>query len=158
MLRDLEVNEIVAVDATYSADVDMATGMGVIKDIANKVATLPAAEVGTEIVFTQKARIPTGKNAARTIFSDYDEEFNTIKKDDKVVLYNYAYDNIFATDQYDTATLVAGAEGQYVAWGTNGKAKLATAGVDSRYKFYGLYNDAGHILARIYKTEEIGSN
>lgn len=158
MLRDLETLEINAVDATYAADVDMATGMGVVKDIANKIAKLPAAETGTEVVFIQKDRRPTGRNAARTIFSDYDEEFNTVKAGDLIVLYNYAYDNIFATDQFDATTLVAGVEGQYVSWGTNGKAKLATAGVKSRYKFYGLYNDAGHILARIYKTEEIGNN
>lgn len=158
MLRDMMVNEIVGVDATYTADANFATGMGVVKDIANKIAKLPTADTGVDVVFVQKARIPTGQNAAKTYFSDYNEEFNTVKKDDKVVLYNYAYDNIFATDQYDDTSLVAGAEDKFVAWGTDGKAKIAGSGVNSMYKFAGLYNDAGHTLARFYKTEAVGTN
>ena len=146
MLRDMMVNEIVGVDATYTADADLATGMGVVKDLANKLAKLPTADTGVDVVFVQKARIPTGRETAKTYFSDYNEQFNTVNEGDKVVLYNYAYDNIFATDQYDATSL------------TDGKAKIATAGTDSLYKFIGLYNDAGHTLARFYKVETVGSN
>lgn len=158
MLRDMMVNEIVGVDATYTADADLATGMGVVKDFANKLAKLPTADTGVDVVFVQKARIPTGCNASKTYFSDYNEQFNTVAEGDKVVLYNYAYDNIFATDQYDATSLVDANVDKFVAWGTDGKAKIAAAGTDSLYKFIGLYNDAGHTLARFYKVETVGSN
>ena len=158
MLRDMMVNEIVGVDATYTADADFATGLCVVKDLANKLAKLPAADTGVDVVFVQKARIPTGCNASKTYFSDYNVEFNTVAEGDKVVLYNYAYDNIFATDQFDATSLVDANVGKFVVWGTDGKAKVATAGTDSLYKFIGLYNDAGHTLARFYKVETVGSN
>lgn len=157
MLRDLMVNEIDAADATYTADVALATGMGVIADLTNKLAKLPTAETGTDILFVQKARIPTGCLAARTEFSDYEPQFNNYEKDDKVVLYDYSYRNIFATDQYDKAITDADID-KYVAWGTDGKAVIAATGTQSLYKFKGLYNDAGHILARFIKMEVPGTN
>lgn len=158
MLRDKIVNDYTNVDSTYTADVELKTGMGVVKDFVNKLAKLPTAATGVDVVFVQKDRRPTGINAAKVYLSDYNEEFNTVKKDDKVVLYNYAYDNIFATDQYDATTIKAGNENKYVAWGTDGKATIAASGTNSRYKFLGLVDDAGHTLARFYKVEDIGSN
>lgn len=158
MLRDLMVNEIVGVDATYNADADLITGMGVIKDPVNKLAKLPSAETGTDILFAQQVPVPKGINAARTIFSDYEDDFMNIAKGAKLVLYNYAYDNILGTDQYDETSLKAGNEDKYVAWGTDGKAKIASAGVQSNYKFLGLVKDNYHMLARIYKTEVPGTN
>lgn len=158
MLKDKIVHDYANVDATYTADTNLNTGMGVVKDLVNKLAKLPTAETGVDIVFVQKDRTPIGINAAKTQFSDYDVDFNTVNAGDKVVLYAYAYDNIFATDQYDETTVKAGAEGSYVAWGTDGKAVIAAAGTASNYKFLGLVSDAGHTLARFYKTEKIGNN
>lgn len=157
MLRDLMVNEIDAADATYTADVALATGMGVVADIANKLAKLPAAETGTDILFVQKARVPYGCIAARTIFSDYEPQFNNYEKDEKVVLYDYSYRNIFATDQY-ASTITDADVDKFVAWGTDGKAVIAANTTDSLYKFMGFYNDAGHKLAKFIKVEVPGKN
>lgn len=159
MLRDLLVNGNVGVDATYTADKEFKTGMAVVKDFANKLAKFPAAETGTDVVFVNKVREATGINAGRTDLPDYFEEFVTVNAGDKVVLYNYAYDNTFGTDQFDEKKLTDAAVGKYVAWGKDGLATVAAATTESNYKFLGFTLDAGKVkMARIYKTEVPGKN
>ena len=55
-----------------------ATGMGVTKDEATGVVTIPAEETGVNLYVLDKERIPTGANAARVDMSDYDPDFNTL--------------------------------------------------------------------------------
>lgn len=150
MLRDIIVNAGINVDATYTAAADMKTGMGVVKDSATGKVSFPSAATGENVVFIQKDKIPTGANAARKNFSDYEEEFNTVKAGDKVVCYAYPNDNDFATDQFDATSLVSSAAKKAVVVGTDGKLTLATSTAKSRYQFIGLITDNGHTLARIH--------
>lgn len=156
MLRELMVHEGLAVDATFSAATAMKTGCGVVKNFATKEIAFPTEETAANICIVEKARIPKGINAARTQFSDYDEDFVNVEEGEKAVAYVFPAGTMFATDQYDTETLTADAGEKYVAWNTEGKAVVAAGA--SFYKFIGIHNDNGHLLAKIYVCDTAGTN
>ncbi|MEG1563302.1 MAG: hypothetical protein RR365_06200 [Bacteroides sp.] len=149
MLRDLIVNEGLAAEATYKASVAMNTGMAVVENDTAGTADFVAAETGDNLYFVQKARIPVGRDAAGTEFSDWEAAFNTVVKDELLVLYKYPAGSVFGTDAYAT-NLTNADKGKVVSAGIDGKLGKATAGtVKSVYKFQGLYTDNGHILAKV---------
>lgn len=156
MLRDLIVHEQKAAETTYKADVAMATGMAVIKNVTDGTAELPSAETAENLFFTQKERIPTGRNAGVANHSDYDTEFNSIAKDERMALYQYDRGEKFATDA--VGSLTDSDIGKVLSAGTDGKMKVASAAVASRYQYLGAYNDAGHKLAKIYVLQDATNN
>ena len=135
-----------------------ATGMGVTKDEATGVATIPSAETGVNLYVLDKERIPTGANAARVEMSDYDADFNTYAAGEQCKLRAFVANEKFAVDQYDAAKCTAGNVGKYVAVGKDGKWTIAASGTDSEYVFLGLHNDAGHTLALIECVKAVGKN
>lgn len=159
MLRDLIVNEGIASDATFAATAELKTGMAVVKDCSAGTAAVPSSETAAELCFVQKERYATGVNAARTQFSDYDTELNTVKNGDKMVLYAYPSGSVFATDQFDATTAVAANVKKVFSAGTNGKLGLATTStVKSVYEFLGTYSDNGHTLAKFHVLDTAKAN
>ena len=158
MLRDLMVNESLVADATFKADVAMATGMGVQKNHADGTADFPAAETAVNIFAVQKSRIPVGIETARTEFSDWDAAFNTVAVNEIVVLYQYPAGSQFGTDAFASA-LTNADKGKVLSVGTDGEWKKATAStVNSAYKFLGLYTENGHTLAKIEVLDTATAN
>lgn len=155
MLRELIVHENLAADATFTAAKELKTGMGVIRDFTTRTAAVPTAETAAEIAIVFKQPIPTGRNAALTQFSDYEDEFNTVAENEKFVCYTFPDNTTFAVDQYDDALAEADVN-KYLAVGTDGK--WTTASVESRYKFIGFMNDNGHTLAKIFVCDVAGTN
>ena len=152
MLREFRVNGADAPAAYFKADVELKTGMGVVKDYATGLAKLPTAATAEGIFLVAKQPIATGVYAG-TDQSDYFEEYNTVAKDGCVVLYSYRDDSAFGTDQYDdteftAATLTAPV---YVEVGTDGK--WTTASGTSKYLATKIYDDAGHDLLHIEVVE-----
>lgn len=133
-----------------------ATGMGVV--IANGALTLPAEETAADLYFLQKARVLTGTDAARSEVSDYLAAFNTFAANELAIAENYDFGEEFATDQYDATSITAENAGKRVAVGTDGKVKVATAGVASKYVLVGLYNDGSHVLAHIRVSDTAAAN
>jgi len=134
------------------------TGMGVTKNEATGVATIPGSETGTDLFLLDKERIPTGINAARTDMSDYDNDFNTFASGEQCKLRAFVANEKFAVDQYDATNCVAANAGKYAAVGTDGKWTIAASSTDSEYVFLGLHNDAGHVLALIECVKAVGKN
>lgn len=156
MLRDLIVNAQDAAIAGYTVTTAAATGMGVvITDEDEKTVGLPEAETAVDVFVLQKARVPEGLNCARTDFSDYDPDFNTFAADEQVVLYKYDIGERFAVDAF-AAALTDSDKGKKVAVGTDGKWAVATGA--SKYVFYGMMNDNGHMLAKIKVVEDTTAN
>lgn len=158
MLRDLIVNDGIAVDATFVADAAMATGMAVVKNFTDGTADFASAETADGLCFVQKDRTPTGIYASLTQFSDWDTNFNTVAADEGVVLYTYPAGSTFGTDAY-AATLTNTDKGKVLSAGTDGKLKVATSTtVSSRYKFLGLYTEGTHTLAKVYVMDTAVAN
>lgn len=151
MLREFRVNCADAPAANFKAAVELKTGMGVTKDYANGTIGLPNVATSKNIFIVQKFPIPDGADAARVNFSDYENAFNTISEGECALAYSYRPDSAFGTDQYNATALTASAAPATVEVGTDGK--WTTASGDSKYYFTGLYNDAGHTLARIEVIE-----
>jgi len=152
MLREFRVNGADAPAAYFKADVELKTGMGVVKDYATGLAKLPTAATAEGIFLVAKQPIATGIYAGADL-SDYFEEYNTVPKGDCVVLYSYRDDSAFGTDQYDdteftTSTLTSPV---YVEVGTDGK--WTTASGNSKYLATKIYDDAGHALLHIEVVE-----
>lgn len=148
MLRELQVQEYRPAPAVYKADTDMTVGMGVVIDEENGVVKFPSAAASANIFVVDKERAADGAANALTQFSDYYEDFMTIKKGELVKLHAYARPDRFATDQVDAEAL---AEAEYMAVGTDGKW---TASKDAtQYKYIGTYKDAGHTLYEISLVE-----
>lgn len=145
MLRNYIANEIVT-DATYKAHAAMKTGYAVVKD-ADKVTAFPSAATGDELWFVNKARVPSGVNAARSEFSDFDANFNDVAQNEMIVLTKYKPGQIFGTDGTDA--LAAGDVGKVLVSGVDGKLELAANTTTSPYKYLGAYTDNGHTLAKI---------
>ena len=158
MLRDLMINENLAVDATFVAKTAMTTGMAVVKNFTDETADFPSAETASELFFVHKERIPTGISASLTEFSDWYSEFNTVAAGEGVVLYEYPVGSTFGTDAYATG-LTNTDKGKVLSAGTDGKLKVATTTtVSSRYKFLGLYTEGTHTLAKVYVLENAVAN
>lgn len=146
MLRDILINEQKAVPTYFKANAAMKTGMGVVLNVSTGVCAFPTAEAADNIYVVDKERYATGANAARTNFSDYEDEFHAVAKDDVVKLRHYDAGEEFATDAF-TGTI---AKGDAVAVGTDGKWKKAATTVESRYICVDpAHDDAGHILLRV---------
>lgn len=154
MLRELITHAQKAAESTYTAASAMKTGMAVIKNV-DGTASFPTAETAANLYFTQKERVPSGINAARTNMSDYDEDFNTIAEGDKVVLCQYAAGEKIAID--GVGTLTEADKGKVLMAGTDGKLVVST--VASVYRYEGTYNDAGgHTLAKILVLDTAEEN
>ncbi|MDD6837362.1 MAG: hypothetical protein PUF04_09460 [bacterium] len=147
MLRDIVVNGHNAALATYKAAVDMKTGMAVVKGTDNTVSLAADAK---DVFFVQKARIPTGANAAVLNHSDWLEEYNTVKAGDCVVLYKYQPGDLFATDAFESEDALASMDnGDGVTFADG----ILAAGDGTHYVFRGVIMDAGHPLALIEYVE-----
>ncbi len=159
MLREFRVNGADAPAANYVANVELKTGMGVVKDYATGKAKLPASATAEGIFLVAKQPIATGIYAG-TDQSDYFDEYNTVAKDDTVVLYSYRDDSAFGTDQYDSAIVDSTFSGGPVRVnvGTNGKWAVAISSATSKYLATGLYDDAGHTLLRIEVVDTAAAN
>lgn len=147
MLRELNVHAQKAAPANYKAAVAVSTSSAVVKNNTSSTFAFPAAATASDLCFVQKARIPTGANASRTEFSDYEVEFNSVKKGEPAVLYTYDYGEVFGVSEYDAATLMAANQGKRVMAGKDGKLTVST--VASKYIFEELYTENGHKLAKI---------
>jgi len=155
MLRELQTILNKNVDAQYKADADMVTGMGVVKNFADKTADLPSVETAEGIFFVNKERIPTGINTARAEMSDYDDDFVKIVEGEFVKLITPLAGEVYGTDQYVSTDLQVG---DVMSVETNGKWKKAGAGVTSRFVYTGTHNDNGKVLARIEVTAKAKTN
>ena len=158
MVRDLMVHEGKIAPAFCKAAAACATGMGVVIDRAAKTFALPEAATADNIYVVHKERIPTGVYAGIADLSDYFEESNTVAADEFAPLWMYEFGEEFAVDAYNTTNVTAEAAGQYLAVGTDGKWDIAASGVASKYRLVGLYDDAGHALARIEVMDATGTN
>lgn len=156
MLRNLQIKPNKPVDATYKSDETLIkTGMGVVKDLAAKTVGFPAAETADNIFMADKERIATGVNAGRGELSDYEDEFNEIKKGELLKLHEPESNERRATDQYVAAGL---AVGDRMSVGTDGKWKKAAAAVASPYVYAGTHTSDGHTLGIIEVTTASGKN
>lgn len=150
MLREFRVNGADAPAAYFKADVELKTGMGVVKDYATGLAKLPTAATAEGIFLVAKQPIATGIYAGADL-SDYFEEYNTVKEGECVVLYSYRDDSAFGTDQYDATEFATLTTPVAVEVGTDGK--WTTASGDSKYLATKIYDDAGHALLHIEVVE-----
>ncbi len=151
MLREFRVNCADAPAADFKAEVELKTGMGVVKDYAKKTLKLPTAATDKNIFVVQKVPVPEGVEASRVNFSDYEDAFNTVAAGEGAVAYSYRPDSAFGTDQFDASTVKTENAGKCVNVGTDGKWVVSST--DTKYIFTGMYNDAGHVLARIEVVE-----
>lgn len=146
MLRELQALTGKHAPATYKAAADMKTGMLVTLNDTDRTVELPSSATATNLYWVTKERIPTGLNAARTNFSDYEDEFVTVSAGDLVtVVPIYAFER-YATDQYDDDLAIGDA-----VESVEGVATKATG--DSALKCVGEYNDNGHTLKIIVKGD-----
>ena len=154
MLRSIIEHDNKSAVANLKVAAAAKTGMGVVID--GDALKFPTEATAADIYVLNKARVPYGTNAARTQFSDYDEQFNTFKANELAVAENFDFGEEFAVDQYDAATVTAENAGKRLAVGTDGKWTLAT--VASKYVLVGLINDNGHTLARIRVSDTAVAN
>lgn len=155
MLREIQTILNKNIDSQYKAGEAMVTGMGVIKDYADKEVGLPAAETADGVFLVTKERIAKGSKAGMEL-SDYDDEYTLVEKDEFVKLPTYLAGEVFGTDQYVSTGLEVG---DVVSVGTDGKWKKATATtVQSKYVFTGEVIDGTTTLARIEVTDTPRAN
>ncbi|MGN1341368.1 MAG: hypothetical protein ACI4WS_13835 [Oscillospiraceae bacterium] len=138
----------------YKADVELVTGMGVVRNYEKKTVGFPAAETADDIYVVDKERVPVGEACARTDFSDYEEMFNKIAKGEFVKIDLFAPGTAFAVDAVSEAD--APVKGKRVAVGTDGLWKIAT--VPSRYLYTEDYVDNGHKLIKIEVLDTAATN
>lgn len=145
MLRELQTIINKNADSMLKADVDVVTGMGVVKDGSNGEFKLPTAETDTGVFFVNKEQVPTGLNTARINMSDYDDDFCKVAAGERAKLIAYVAGERIATDQYsDSLTDID----TYVKVGTDGKIAAVASGT-SKMLFKGTMIDNGHTLAII---------
>jgi hypothetical protein len=155
MLRNFQPSLNRPVDTMNKAEVDMKTGMGVVKDMSEKLIKLPAAEIGMGVFFLDQERIPIGINALRTDMSDYHSDFVDVKEGSFAKLEKGLPGDRFGTDQYVATGLSVG---NYLSVGTDGKWMKATEDLNSVYLYGGTFSDNGNTLAIIEVTDEVGAN
>ncbi|MCF0158916.1 MAG: hypothetical protein HUJ83_10450 [Veillonella sp.] len=157
MLREIQVTKDKPANAMYSAAVEVKTGMAVVKNETAKTFGPATAATAADVFFVDKERVPSGINAARTDMSDYDEDFVTVKANEKAKLIAYYVGERFATDQ--VTGLEALVVGNRLAAGTDGKLAKAGSGVASKYVFAGIYKDANaHDLALVEVSDTPKAN
>lgn len=157
MIRELMVNVAKNVPAGYSAHVAMVTGMGVLVDASAGKLKLPAAETAENIYFLEKEREVTGIYAGVTNLDDYFEQFVNVKSGELAKAIPAYVGEQYGTDQYDTAMTKTDI-GKVLSVGTDGKWKLATAGVASRYELADFQTDGTHTLAVIRVLDTAKTN
>lgn len=124
MLRNLQTKNGKVYDATYTAAVPMVVGMGVVKDYDTHTVGFPTEATDKGIFFATKEKIAKGVYAGLGEFSDYDEMFMNIEKDELVVLVSPERAERYATDQVVDGLAI----GDYLVVGVDGKfAKSETA-------------------------------
>lgn len=156
MLRNLQVKPNKPVDATYKAEVQMITGMGVVKDYVNHTVQFPIAETADNIYFVDKEKNASGIYAGNEGYmSDYDEQFTTIKSNELVKIHEPESGERRAVDQYIATGL---SKGVAMSVGTDGKWKKAGTDVKSRYIYDGTHTSDGHVLAVIDIVNETIAN
>lgn len=154
MLRELINHGGKAAEATFIAATELKTGMGVVKNV-DGTCSVPTEATSANIFLVEKARIPTGVNTGRSNLTDYEEEFVTVYKGDRVKLNEYDFGEVFGTDQF--VGLTEGDAGKTLAVGTDGKWTVATAA--SIYRFRGFIMDAGrHQMAQIEVLKDAVAN
>ena len=151
MVRDNIVNRAKFVDATHKAATELKTGMGVV--IENDKLSVPSSATAADVFVVDKARIPTGLNAAKTDSSDYEDDFVTVKEGELALAVKYHAGESFLTDQFDTMTV-----GDRAVVGTDGKWEKGTSTVTSIYVFKGTVTDNGHTLAKIEVSDTAAKN
>jgi len=155
MLRELINHGGKAAEATFVAAAEMKTGMGVIKNV-DGTCSFPSEPTAANIFLVEKARIPTGINAGRVNLSDYETEFVTVAKGDRVKLCEYAFGEVFGTDQFAEG-LADGDAGKTLHVGVDGKWAVAEAA--SAFRFRGFIMDAGrHKMAQIEVLKDAVAN
>lgn len=142
MLRELQTINGKNVDAMYKTDIELVTGMAVVKNFSDKTVDFPAAATVEGFYLVNKQRVPTGLNCARGDMSDYDIDFTNIKVGEFVDLVTPMIGERYAVDQFTAAGL---AVGNALMVGVDGKFAKATK--PSRFIYGGTYDDAGHTLA-----------
>ena len=157
MIRELMVNVAKNVPANYSAAAAMVTGMGVTIDFATGTLALPSAETAEGIHFLEKERTVEGIYASLTDFDDYFEQFVNVKEGEFAEAIPAYAGEMYGTDQYDTS-VKAEAIGKRLAVGADGKWKVASTNVESRFILAGMQTDGTHTLAMIAVTDATGKN
>lgn len=154
MLREIINHGGKAAEGTYVAATELKTGMGVVKNI-DGTCSVPTDATSANIFLVDKARIPTGLNTAKTNLSDYETEFVTVAKGDRVKLCEYDFGEVFGTDQF--TALTDEDKGKSLHVGVDGKWTVATAA--SIYRFRGFIMDAGtHKMAQIEVLKDAIAN
>ena len=156
MLRNNIVNDGKFAIATYKAAADYKTGMGVVVDAVSGLVSVPTTETSADIYLLDKAPVPTGVNAAKTNFSDYEEEFVTVKENDKCLAVKYVAGESFITDQFDATKIKSSAIGERVAVNTSGKWTVASSA--SSYILENVTTDNGHAVAVIRVSDTSVAN
>lgn len=150
MLRELQVNVSKNVPATYTAKVNMVTGMGVqLKFGSDMQIIMPASNTDDNIYFLEREREVTGLKASLTDIDDYDTDFVTVKAGTRAQLITPYPGEFYGTDQVKTGDLIDGNIGKAVAPGTDGKWTVLTSG-SSRFVMTEIMQDGTHKLAVIH--------
>lgn len=149
MLKDIQVKNSSISVATFAAGAAMKTGMAVQKNLTDQKAVFAESATTSNLFFVQKARYPSGINAAKTNFADKDANFNDIAIGERVVLNKYGKGDIFSTDAYGTTTKPR--VGFTVAGGTDGNLAEVSGATTSIYKCIG-HNDDGSISVEVLEN------
>ena len=157
MIRELMVNVAKNIPAIYTAKTAMVTGMGVQIDLSKKQLILPAEETAENIYFVEKERVPEGIYAGVANLSDYFEQFVKVKEGEFAKAIPNYEGEMYGTDQYDDS-VVQSAVDKYLAVGTDGKWKVASASISSCYKLAGFQADGVNKIAQIVKLADAGQN
>jgi hypothetical protein len=121
-LQSLSSRNYNAVGIAYEA---MTIGMGVVQ--TSNGIELPSSATTANIFFVAKEAIPTGINSVKGEIPDYDTTFESISKDDGVVLIKPIIGEKYFTNQ----TKGEIRDGQYLLVDTDGKFKGATSAATS---------------------------
>lgn len=146
MLRELQALTDKHAPTMYKAAEDMKAGMLVAVNETAGTVDLPASETTTDLYWVTKERIPTGVNAARVDFSDYEDEFINIKKGEFCkVIPIYTFER-YASDQFGPGVSV----GDMVA---SVKGVITKTTKAACLKCVGKIQDNGHELVVIKKVD-----
>jgi len=152
MIRELQTKLMKNTHAQYTAAANMKTGMGVIKDHANKKLGFPSADSATNIFIADHDLFVSGSNAVYDDFSDYSDAANDIAIDSRIKAISLLAGERYATDQFVADNLYVGCA---LAVGTDGKWKRAADDFSSKFLYGGSFNDNGHTLAIFEVLEDV---
>ena len=141
MLRELQNIVLKNADATQVAKTAMKFGQLVEKEYTTNTVKLAT---GSNFYFVTKERVIDGDVVAQR--SDYDDLFENIKANEKVVLITPIKGEQYALDHVDSFKTLN--KGDLLEVST-GVLKKSTDGTNAVAVFTGVYKDAGHELAAI---------